>query len=181
MGKPGINRLFGVLTMTEQRKAPPGNSGNQLTIPGPGRNSSYTPEMNDQAKKLALLGLIDVEMAEFFGICEKTFNNWKNKHPAFLQSINEGRVVADAEVANSLYNRAKGEVVVVEKIVKNDDGKYEKVELKQFVPGEVQAQRLWLLNRRKHDWRDKQAMTHEGTIDHVHKVERVIVWPESKD
>jgi hypothetical protein len=146
-----------------------------LPIPGPGRDSKYDPAMNEMARKLCLLGFIDAELAEFFGVCERTIQNWKTQFPAFLHSINEGKVVADAAVADSLYRRATGEEVVVEKAIKKDDGSYEAMRLKQFVPGDVTAQRLWLLNRRKGNWRDKQETEISGKIYNV--VERRIVRP----
>lgn len=147
-----------------------------LPVPGPGRDSKYRPEFNEQARKLCLLGYIDAELASFFGVCEKTINNWKDEYPAFLQSIAAGKDVADAEVADSLYRRAIGEQIVVERAVKGEDGKHDIVTLKQFVPGEVPAQRLWLLNRRKGNWRDKVETEHSGNVT-VTKVEREIVRP----
>ena len=135
-----------------------------LPIPGPGRDSKYQDDFADQAFKLCLLGATDTKLADFFGVSESTINRWKDKYPAFWESIRAGKVRADAEVAHSLYRRATGEHVIVEKLVKKD-GVYEKVELKVFVPGEVPAQRLWLLNRDKENWRDKQDVEHSGGIN----------------
>ena len=134
-----------------------------LPIPGPGRDSKYQDDFADQAFKLCLLGATDTKLADFFGVSESTINRWKDKYPAFWESIRAGKVRADAEVAHSLYRRATGEHVIVEKLVKKD-GVYEKVELKVFVPGEVPAQRLWLLNRDKENWRDKQDVELSGEI-----------------
>lgn len=133
-------------------------------LPGPGRPSLYDPSMNDQARKLALLGLTDAEMAEFFGIDESTLNNWKGEYPAFLQSLMEGKVVADAEVADSLYKRATGEVVEIERLVKKSGGEYEIVKVKSYIPGDPSAAKLWLTNRRGQNWRDKQSIEH--TFNH---------------
>lgn len=127
-----------------------------LPVPGPGRDSSYRAEYAEQARKLCLLGYIDRELASFFGVSETTINNWKARFPAFLASIRAGKEAADAEVADSLYRRATGESIIIEKALKDSQGNYQKIALKQFVPGDVQAQRLWLLNRRKESWRDKQ-------------------------
>lgn len=135
-----------------------------LPIPGPGRDSKYQTEFNEQARKLCLLGATDADLAAFFGVCERTIQNWKAQFPAFLHSINAGKIIADAEVADSLYRRATGENIIIEKAIKGDDGKYEVMSLKQFVPGDVQAQRLWLLNRAKLHWRDKQEMEHSGRV-----------------
>jgi hypothetical protein len=133
-----------------------------LPVPGPGRDSKYDPSMNEMARKLCLLGFTDKELGDFFGVCEATINNWKSRFPAFLESIMAGKVVADAEVADSLYRRATGEHVVIERVVKGEDGKHDIITLKQFVPGEVQAQRLWLLNRRRGNWRDIKATELSG-------------------
>ncbi len=150
-----------------------------LPIPGPGRDTKYNPEFNEQARKLCLLGAVDEELADFFGVCVRTLQNWKVQFPAFLHSINEGKVAADAEVADSLFRRATGEHIVIEKLVKKGDD-YEKISLKQFVPGEVQAQRLWLLNRRKGNWRDKIETEHSGNVTYT-RVERTIVDPANTD
>lgn len=147
-----------------------------LPVPGPGRDTKYKTEYADQARKLCLLGCTDAELADFFGVCERTINNWKDRYPAFMQSISAGKVVADAEVADSLYRRATGESIVVEKAIKKDDGSYEAMRLKQFVPGDVTAQRLWLLNRRKLDWRDKQDFEHSGEVT-ISTIERRLVRP----
>jgi hypothetical protein len=147
-----------------------------LPVPGPGRDSKYRVEFNEQARKLCLLGYIDKELADFFGVCERTINNWKDEYPAFLQSIMAGKDAADAEVADSLYRRATGENIIVERAVKDGEN-YEIMKLTQFVPGEVAAQRLWLLNRRKGNWRDKVETEHSGNVT-VTKVERALVRPD---
>lgn len=151
-----------------------------LPVPGPGRDTKYKTEYAEQARKLCLLGFIDKELADFFGVDERTLNRWKTKHPAFCQSMNAGKVVADADVADSLHRRAIGEVIVVERAIKKADGNHEIIRLSQFVPGEVQAQRLWLLNRRKGNWRDKVETEHSGNVT-VTKVEREIVRSPHSD
>jgi hypothetical protein len=134
-----------------------------IPIPGPGRDSKYRPEFNEQARKLCLLGATDKELAEFFEVCEATINNWKAQFPAFLESIRAGKVVADAEVVDSLYRRATGEVAFVERVLKRGDD-HQVVTLRQFIPGDVAAQRIWLLNRRPQNWRDKQDMELSGGL-----------------
>lgn len=131
-------------------------------VPGPGRPSLYDPEMNDQARKLALLGLTDSEIAVFFGVDVRTLNNWKDDYPAFFQSLNDGKVKADADVADSLFRRAMGEVVFVERRVKTKDGDYEIVRLSQSVPADPGAAKLWLTNRQPKLWREKVVTEHTG-------------------
>lgn len=145
------------------------------TQPGPGRTSSYDPSMNEAARKLALLGMTDEDIATFFGVSEKTINNWKVEYPAFFQSLNEGKTIADAEVAESLYRRAKGEVVFIEKRVKNDAGEYEIIRLSQQIPADPGAAKLWLTNRQGRLWREKSHVEQSGEVTHVHRIERKIV------
>lgn len=143
-----------------------------IPVPGPGRNTSYQPEYAEQARKLCLLGHTDIEMADFFGVSEKTIYNWKHAHPAFLQATIDGKTVADAEVANSLYKRATGEEVQLEKVVKASDGSYEAVRYKSYIPGDANAAFKWLMNRRSKDWREKSELNHTGAIELTTKEQR---------
>lgn len=140
--------------------------------PGPGRDSIYDPSMNDMARKLALLGLTDEEIAAFFGVTERTLNNWKTSFPAFFQSLMEGKTAADANVADSLYRRATGEWFEFEKAFKDKEGKVEIVKLKSFLPGDPGAAKLWLTNRRGQNWRDKQEHAHTGELTVTSKEQR---------
>lgn len=140
-----------------------------------GRPSKYQPEFADQARKLCLLGATDAELADFFEVCEATINNWKIEHPGFLESIRAGKVKADAEVAESLYKRATGEHIQLEKVVKKDDGSYEAVRYKSYLPGDPSAAYKWLLNRRGQNWSDKQVMTLGGTV--IAEIRQTIVRP----
>lgn len=140
--------------------------------PGPGRDSLYDPSMNEQARKLALLGLTDDQVAAFFEVSPSTIDNWKRQYPAFLCSLNQGKIIADANVADSLYRRATGEVIFVEKRVKDKDGNYEIVRLSQQVPADPGAAKLWLTNRRPADWRDKQEVKHSGAVQMGTKEQR---------
>lgn len=147
-----------------------------IPVPGPGRKSLYRPEFAEQARKLCLLGATDMELASFFEVSETTIQNWKNAHPAFLASIRDGRVVADANVADSLYKRATGEYVQLEKVVKvkGEDGKetFEAVRYKGYIPGDPTAAFRWLLNRRRQNWTDKTELVHSGEIELTSKEQR---------
>lgn len=57
-----------------------------------GRKSSYKEEYANQALKLCLLGAIDKELAEFFGVSEQTLNKWKKDFPEFLESLKKGKI-----------------------------------------------------------------------------------------
>ena len=73
-----------------------------------GRKTKYKQEYDELAFNYCLLGAKDTQLAEFFNVTEQTINNWKKDHPSFFESIKKGKQDADAEVANSLFHRAKG-------------------------------------------------------------------------
>lgn len=87
--------------------APKGNK-NGIGNKGGGRDSLYKPEYNKTVFSLALLGAIDQEIADAFGVCLKTIDNWKNNEIGFYTHLKKGKIEADANVAKRLYKRALG-------------------------------------------------------------------------
>lgn len=131
-----------------------------------GRPTWYRDEYVDQVHKLALLGQTDDEMAETLGVSGTTFERWKAKKPHFRLAIARGRAPADADVAFSLYNRAKGFSYTATKVFPptKDSPVPVTVEYQEFVPGETAAASLWLRNRQGGKWREKTDVVHSGTI-----------------
>lgn len=136
----------------------------QHTQPGPGRGSLYDESMNEQATKLALLGMTDEEMATFFGVTTRTFYNWMKEHIAFFQAVHAGKDKADAEVAHSLYKKATGITYEVERLRKNKEGETEVVKLSVYEPPDTAAVKQWLANRRRQNWSEKAEITHTGSV-----------------
>lgn len=134
------------------------------------RPNLYDPEYHPAwALKFSLMGCIGIEIAQQFGICEKTFENWKKRYPEFLQAIRDGGDKADAEVAQRLRARAMGYVCKVEQAFKvkmgKDQEKVEIVTLEQELPPDTKAATIWLSNRQRHKWKDKQSIEVEATQD----------------
>lgn len=134
-----------------------------------GRPSKYKEEYNEQAYKLCLLGATDAKLADFFDVTEQTINNWKIEFPEFFESLKKGKVIADATIAEGLYNRAKGAVINVQQAIKLKDSQFnsegrkiseeeriEVVDLIQEVPPDTAAGIFWLKNRNPEMWRDKR-------------------------
>lgn len=119
-----------------------------------GRPSAYRPEFDEQAYKLCLLGATDKKLADFFGVSEQTLNAWKTAQPSFLESLTRGKERADAEVAESLFHRAKG-YQHPEVHVSNYQGSITLTPLVKHYPPDTQAASLWLRNRQPLLWRDK--------------------------
>lgn len=117
------------------------------------RPSNYKKEYAEQALKLCRLGSTDKDLADFFNVTEKTINNWKSTHPEFLQSLKEGKVLADAEVANRLYMRAIGYEHEETKLAQSEGVFTDaKTVTKHYAPDPTAAI-FWLKNRRPDKWR----------------------------
>lgn len=121
---------------------------------GRGRPSDYRPEYAEQARKLCLLGATDKQLADFFETSEQTINAWKHAHPDFLESLRAGKMMADAEIADALFHRAKGYSHEEDKIFQYE-GAPVIVPTTKHYPPDPQAIALWLKNRQPDRWREK--------------------------
>lgn len=124
-----------------------------------GRPTDYKECYNEQARKLCLLGYTDEELADFFNVATSTIYNWKNQYPAFLEAIKSGKEFADSDVANSLYNRAKGMRVSEQRMTENGI-----VEVSKEIPPDTAAAFIWLKNRQPRFWRDKTEVAVDSTV-----------------
>jgi hypothetical protein len=129
-----------------------------MTTKTRGRPSLYRDEYAEQARKLCLLGATDQELADFFEIDVRTVYDWKRTKAEFSQAIMRGKILADAEVANKLYQRALGYVVNATKLYRQDDGSVLRAPYQIEHPPDTQAASLWLRNRQPHRWRDKHEI-----------------------
>jgi hypothetical protein len=119
------------------------------------RPSEYKAAYAEGARKLALLGATDAEIADFYEVDVRTIYRWKNTHDEFCQALKAGKEQADARVERALYHRAIG---------------YEQEEVKIFMPAgaeapvyapftakvapDTTAAIFWLKNRQPDQWRD---------------------------
>lgn len=136
-------------------------------------NLKYDEKYNIQAYKLCLLGATDKTLSDFFEVSEATINNWKKEFPKFFESINEGKKIADMEVASSLYDGTQDRAVTEMKAVKVKEvywegGKRcekETVELHpetRVIAADFRNIQFWLKNRNPEKWRDSTDITTNG-------------------
>lgn len=126
-----------------------------------GRPTKFDPEYVEQAYKLALLGATDKQLADFWGVSEKTINTWKRTYPDFLQSLKAGKLQADATISEALFHRAKGYSHPAIKILVAD-GVVQQVPYTEHYPPDATSLIFWLKNRQPGMWRDKVEHTGEG-------------------
>jgi hypothetical protein len=103
-----------------------------------GRPPIYRPEFTEQVTNYCLLGATNEELGRVFGVDDRTINRWLVTKSEFCQAVKDGREVADANVANSLYRKA--------------------------LNGDTAAAFIWLKNRRPDLWRDKKEVDSTQTV-----------------
>jgi hypothetical protein len=139
---------------------------------GRGRPTKYKEEYNELARKFCLMGATDDKLAEFFEVDVSTINLWKLEHQDFSESIRKGKGKADAEIANSLYHRAKG-YAHEDTDIKMYLGDIVKTKTTKHYPPDTAACIIWLKNRQKGTWRDKQEIEHTGET-HINLTREVV-------
>lgn len=124
------------------------------------RTSIHLPSHLDQVKMIAKRGLSDKEMAFQFGVPDALFAKWMKFYPSFRDAIKEGRSDPDARVVESLYKRATGmKITDTQSYDRIRNGKKVKVVRKstRTLPPDVEAQKFWLTNRQKAEWKNRQS------------------------
>ncbi len=125
-----------------------------------GRPTDYRDEFPEQAEKLCKLGATDKDLADFFDVVESTINAWKLDYPEFSESIKRGKTLADANVADRLYQRAMGfehdsEEIKVVSLGQGEGSTIERVPVRKVYPPDTAAAIFWLKNRQRDKWRDR--------------------------
>ncbi len=141
------------------------------------RPSKFKPEFIEQAMKLCRLGATDLEIAQFFGVAERTINTWKAQHVEFALAMRRGKEESDDRVEHSLYRLAIGYAHEAVKIYADPkSGKQKTVKYIEQHPPNATACIFWLKNRRSDVWRDKldidTGLTRERATELLAVVER---------
>ena len=132
----------------------------------------YRPDFADQARKLAMLGLKDTEIAEVFNVKLSTLIDWTVVYPEFSAMLQSGRVTADAEVVEALHHAARGYSHPATKMwltKVNVDGIEEPRVIEhsymEYYPPNVEACKTWLYNRQSDKWKNSSHQTLDGSIE----------------
>ena len=147
-----------------------------------GRPSKYNSDtFPEQAYKLAKLGAMDKEIADFFDTHVDTIDLWKRTYPEFIRSIKAGKDHYDSRrVESSLLQRALGyeytETKTEDIIITQGKGK-DKISIpgtkvtttNKIVPPSTTAQIFWLVNRQPQRWQhvNKTEVNHKGKVNSV--------------
>lgn len=106
-------------------------------------------------KNLAAEGKTMAEIAHILGIGPYTFLKYRNKIEDLEAAVQEGKGFADDLVEQALFARACGYWATEIKVFQHK-GKILKEQVRVWHPPEVGALKLWLMNRKPEDWRERQ-------------------------
>ena len=120
----------------------------------------YHPSFCEMAGKLAKLGAIDEDFADFFNVNRSTIHRWRVRHPAFKKAIELSKEMANELVERSLFQRAIGYSHPEVRMFQHE-GKIIKEETIKHYPPDTHAVKFWLYNREPDIWREK--VDHEMT------------------
>lgn len=118
--------------------------------------SPYTEDMDNIAYKLCLLGATDEEIGDALGVTRLTIHNWKNSKKSFGEAVRKGKILADSEIAASLYKRATGY---------DHDGKH--------YPADPKSMISWLAKRRPKDWTESKEYKLTSDMENMTPWEKI--------
>ena len=128
-----------------------------------GRPSKYDNIDLKQVVVAGELGFTDLELCRLFDIKKSTLNKYKKQYPEFMDSLTEGKNVADEKVIRALYKRATG-YSHPDTHIATYQGTVNMTPIIKHYPPDTTACIYWLRNRQQ--WIDKiEPNTFDSDID----------------
>ena len=147
------------LNVTEGKMPAP--RGNQHAKGNKSKNK-YKPEYAETARKLcAKSGFIDIQLADWFKVTEKTINNWKLAHPEFAEALRVGKQETDDLVERATVQHICGYYVMVDEMDRFGNVK----QMRKWVAGNPHAGMKWLAARRPEVYRERKELKHALSMD----------------
>ncbi len=139
----------------------PAPRGNRFAKGNKSKNK-YKSEYAETARKLcAQCGYIEIQLAEWFDVTEKTINNWKLTHPDFAEALRVGKAETDDLVERATVQHICGYYVEVDEMDRFGDVKL----IRKWVAGNPHAGIKWLNARRPEVYREKKEVKHALSMD----------------
>lgn len=149
---------------------------------GAGAIGKWRPEYEREAYKLALLGALEKDLADWFEVDTTTITYWKQTNPVFARALKKGKAGANMDVAFSFFKLATGFTHPDIHILSNRVRTYNVdtrevteytepliVPIVKYYPPSAFAAQKWLAIREREKWADVQqtqlTVSVEGHID----------------
>lgn len=123
-------------------------------------------------------GLTNEEIAKNVGVNPDTLYRWMREHSEISEAITRGRGLAQVQIENALYLRARGGVQKLMKPMKRRVREYDAVtgkcvrdeeiveehEEEVYIAPDTPAIKFWLTNRARDRWSEKLLVEGEGKL-----------------
>lgn len=131
-------------------------------------NTKWNEDRPSQAFQMALLGLVDKQIAELMDISLGLLEYWKREKPEFREMLLRGKHEADMKVVNNMYMNCLDRFVQIEE-VHIYRGKPIKVKVQKFIQGDKWTQNKWLAVRRPENWSETHKVELTQTNININK------------
>lgn len=110
-------------------------------------------------------GLTDADMCKNLDIGKDAFIEYKKTYLELSDALKRNKEEADIIIENELYEKAKGKVMLLNKVKVLNDGTLIPYQEETYIPGDTTAQIFWLKNRKPKAWRDRQEIDNTHTFN----------------
>lgn len=134
----------------------------------------YPSELMQYAKQTPSFSSTFQEIADLFQVSRNTIRIWCRTQPEFGDTVKQIQDGRNDYMAQKLFHAAAGYPYEERKIVRDQDGMLLKEEItEKYLPENIQAIRLWLINRNGTEWKAKpeDAVQANVTINLVNNLE----------
>ncbi|HJJ35689.1 MAG TPA: hypothetical protein O0X27_00785 [Methanocorpusculum sp.] len=126
---------------------------------------SFPDDLMRHADRNPLFSGTMQEIADIFKVSRSTVCAWCTDHPAFGDAVIQVQEGRNDRMAQKLYRAASGYAYKEHKIVQDTDGTVLKEEISEkYLPENVNAIRLWLINRNGREWKAKPEETVAASV-----------------
>ncbi len=136
--------------------------------PGQWKNKGVAPssEICARARKLGLLGITNEQLWFQLGIGKRLFERWMREYPTFKNAVMKGKIEADADMAESLYDQGMGTAITKTKVFYDPEAGIIEHQYEERQQRSTTATIFWLKNRHRQLWRDMsdKNVTMDGPI-----------------
>jgi len=160
---------------TEELEEMPGGVTMPVRRGAGGRPPKYKPEYARIAGAMLRRGASISELAEVFGVANRTIHLWQQTHDEFMQQFMQLDEALDSRIERSLAERAVGYTYDAIKIMQFQ-GVPVVVPYKEHVPPDIGAIKLWLSARKRKEWHVKDELEVSTSADNF-----VQIWQSLGD
>jgi hypothetical protein len=113
------------------------------------------PGIVERAKELSAMNMNSKEIADSFGVSDRTIRFWKDHNGVFASALKQGKEMLNFLQEGSLFTQGMGYYYEEEASTKEGV-----ITLRKYQPPNERATTRWLTNRAKEKWQERVELNH---------------------